>query len=64
MKPVRCEFVYFKELFAQGDFFPAGAAGFVFELNIEFFAQPLDGFPEFEVFHLHDEGHSRLLLRY
>ena len=48
----------FQRVVCAGDFFPAGAAGFVFELNIEFFAQPLDGFPEFEVFHLHDEGEA------
>ena len=56
MEPVGSQFLYFKKLFAEGDFFSAGATGFVFELDIEFFPQPLDSFPKFKVFHLHDEG--------
>ena len=56
VKPVGGEFVDGEDLFAQGEVALGGAAGFVFEVDVEFTGDEFDRLDEFEVFHLHDKA--------
>ena len=55
MKPGSSNFVQFKDLFAQGDFFAGGAACFVFKRDVELLGKELDRLNEIEVFLFHNE---------
>jgi hypothetical protein len=58
VKPSRGEFMDFEDLLAQRHFFAGRAASFVFEGDVKLFSNELNGFREFEVFDLHDEGEA------
>ena len=58
VKPSRGEFMDFEDLLAQRHFFAGRATGFVFEGDVKLLSNELDGFREFEVLDLHDEGEA------